>query len=212
MKNNTIILASHNEGKVREMSALFNKMGYELISLASYNKELELPEETGTTFEENALIKAKFVAKETSCIALADDSGLEIFVLNNAPGVYSARYATNRNNNEILSQDISKDEKNILQVLKDLEKFTTNEERKARFVCCLALVFPDERANIISHGYWEGIITKECIGENGFGYDPIFYDEKLQKVSAQLSKEEKNAVSHRGAAIKNLLAQCALVF
>ncbi len=212
MDKKTIVLASQNQGKVREMAEPFKERGYTLISLDMLDEKLELPEETGKSFEENALIKARYIAEKTNTIAIADDSGVEVFSLENAPGIYSARYASMRNDKEILEQNIPTDSKNILQALKDLEKFENPADRKARFVCCLALVFPDEREDIISFGYWDGVITQECLGENGFGYDPIFFDENLQKTAAQLTKEEKMALSHRAKAIKNLLAQCDLVF
>ncbi len=209
MSNSKIILlATHNQGKLVEMQEIFKEKGYTVKNLDYLSTKIEAPEEIGITFEENALLKAYYVAKETGFIALADDSGLEISALKNAPSIYSARYATRRNDKEILAlqekepEKYSQDMLNNLQVLKDMQNFSEDEQRKARFCCCLALVFPDDKSPIITHGYWEGIITKEIKGENGFGYDPIFFDPILGKTSAQLSKEEKMKVSHRAKAIE----------
>ncbi len=202
---NKIILATHNKGKLAEMLSPFADLGYLVENLDGYN--LEAPEENGNTFEENALIKARYVSEKTGHIALADDSGLEVYALDNRPSIYSARYAQMQNSHEIITQNISDDTKNILQVLKEMEDIKDIEKRKARFVSCLSLVFPDNRAPIIAHGFWEGQITFEPKGENGFGYDPIFFDPKLNKVSAELAKSEKMAISHRAKAIENLLAQ-----
>ncbi len=191
-----ILLATHNQGKVAEMHSALK--GYQVESLDYLPDKIEDVEENGLSFEENALLKARFVAKKTGFIALADDSGLEIQALDSAPGIYSARYAQRRNDSEILSLNSPKDLKNILQVLKDMKGI---ENRKARFCCCLALVFPKTGQEIVVHGYWEGEITKEIIGENGFGYDPIFLDKSLGKTSAELTKAEKMQISHRARAI-----------
>ncbi len=211
-----VLLATRNQGKVAEMRSIFAssfKDKYQVESLDFLGYELDDVEETGETFEENALLKARYVSEKTGYIALADDSGLEIEALNNAPGLYSARYATLRNDLQILASEGNQDYHNILQVLKDLQNFETDDERKARFRCCLAMVFPEtsnqsiEQKEIIANGYWEGIITKEIVGENGFGYDPIFFDKNLGKTSAELKKEEKMKISHRAKAIENLLTQ-----
>ncbi len=200
-----ILLATHNKGKIAEMRTPFTDLGYTIEGIEEYN--LISPEENGKTFEENALIKARYVAEKTGCIALADDSGLEIYALDMRPSIYSARYAQMQNDAEIITQNINDDEKNILQVLKEMQDIKEIKNRKARFVACLALVFPDDRAPIIAHGYWEGQITLEPKGTNGFGYDPIFFDPIIGKVSAELEKSEKMAISHRAKAIENLLAQ-----
>ncbi len=200
-----ILLATHNKGKVAEMRSPFTDLGYDLDCLDGYN--LEAPEENGKSFEENALIKARYVSEKTGLIAIADDSGLEIAALNNRPSIYSARYAHLQNDPEIQAKDVDEDKKNILQVLKDMQGIKEFEKRNACFVCCLALVFPDDREPIIAHGYWEGLITFEAKGLNGFGYDPIFFDPSIAKVSAELEKSEKMAISHRAKAIENLLAQ-----
>ncbi len=209
-KDNIIILASHNAGKVKELQSAFEPTGFRVENLDFLPFPVEDVEETGQTFEENALLKARYVAEKTGYISLADDSGLEIESLNNAPGVYSARYAQKRNDliNELTTTaHPSKDELNILQVLKDMASYKDTEQRKARFCCCLALVFPKTNKELLAYGYWNGYITKEKIGENGFGYDPIFYDNDLKKTAAQLSKEEKLKVSHRGKAVANLIKQ-----
>ncbi len=203
-KENIIILASHNKGKVIELQSAFTALGYRVENLDFLETKIEEIEETGTTFEENALLKARYVAEKTGYIALADDSGIEIEALNNAPGLYSARYAQRRNDliqNKDM-QEIPKDSLNIMQVLKDMQG---NKNRNARFTCCLALAFPNKDEHIIAFGYWNGTLTEEIIGENGFGYDPIFFDETLGKTSAELTKSEKMAVSHRAKAIKNLI-------
>ncbi len=211
MQKNIVLLATHNQGKVLEMRNVFSQISsqnYEAQSLEYLPYALDDIEETGSTFAENALVKARYVATTTGYIALADDSGLEVEALDNAPGIYSARYAKRRNDKEILATEGSKDFHNILQVLKDMQGFEKNEERKARFVSCLAMVFVNDKKEItkeiVVHGYWNGYLTKEIIGANGFGYDPIFFDENLQKTSAQLEKHEKMQVSHRAKAIENL--------
>ncbi len=218
MQNKIVLLATHNKGKVLEMRDVFskiqNKENYQAESLDFLPFSVEDIEETGTSFEENALLKARHVAKTTGYIALADDSGLEVDSLKSAPGIYSARYAQMRNNKEILDLEGSKDYHNILQVLKDMQNFNADEERKARFCSCLAMVFVDKDKEItdeiVVHGYWEGYLTKEIIGSNGFGYDPIFFDPLLQKTAAELTKDEKMKTSHRAKAIQKLLEKLNL--
>ena len=148
--------------------------------------------EDGKTFEENALIKAKAVMEVTGQLTLADDSGLEIDALNGEPGIYSSRY---------LGEDTSYVKKNsvILERLKDVPE----EKRSARFVCAVAAAFPDGQTKVI-RGTMEGIIGYEIKGENGFGYDPIFYLPQYGKYSAELSSDEKNAISHRGEALRRI--------
>ena len=182
----TIILASNNKDKVKEVKEILK--GYNVISLKDAGIDLDV-EENGTTFEENALIKARTVCKLTGQLTMADDSGLEIDYLNKEPGVYSARY---------MGHDTSYDIKNakILEMLEDVPE----EKRTARFVCSIAVAFPD-RDTVVVRDTIEGIIGYESAGENGFGYDPIFYVPELKKTTAQLSMEEKNKISHRGKAL-----------
>ena len=182
----TIILASNNKDKVKEVKEILK--GYNVISLKDAGINLDV-EENGTTFEENALIKARAVCKLTGQLTMADDSGLEIDYLNKEPGVYSARY---------MGHDTSYDIKNakILEMLEDVPE----EKRTARFVCSIAVAFPD-RDTVVVRDTIEGIIGYESAGENGFGYDPIFYVPELKKTTAQLSMEEKNKISHRGKAL-----------
>ena len=167
---------------------------FHVKSLADF-PEIPDVEETGTTFEENALLKAEAVAAHLGKIVLADDSGLEVDALNGEPSVYSARYAG-------MEKD---DRKNIQKVLDGL-KGVSDEKRTARFVCVLAVVDP-EGEKFTVRGTCEGIISLEPIGENGFGYDPIFYVKEKQRTMAQLSKEEKSEISHRGNAISQLTNQ-----
>lgn len=161
---------------------------FEIMSMQETNVDIDI-EETGTTFEQNAIIKATAVMKETSLPSLADDSGLEIDYLNKAPGVYSARY---------LGEDTPYSVKNnhILELLKDVPK----EKRTARFVCAIAAVFPDN-TTLVTRGVIEGIIGYEQLGENGFGYDPIFFVPQYNMTTAQMSMEQKNSISHRGKAL-----------
>ena len=148
--------------------------------------------EDGTTFEENAIIKAKTIMEITGEIAIADDSGLEVDYLDGAPGIYSARF---------LGEDTSYDIKNnyIIDKLKDAK----GKERSARFVCAVAAAFPDGQSKVI-RGTMEGSIGYEIKGENGFGYDPIFYLPQYGKYSAELTSDEKNAISHRGEALRRI--------
>ena len=186
-----LIIATNNEGKVREFQNIFSEKGYTVKSLKDF-PEIEDVEETGTTFEENALLKAQTVAKALQVVVIADDSGLEVDALNGEPGVYSARYAGTDKN----------DEANIDKVLEKLQD-VPEENRTARFVCVLAVAMPDEESFTV-RGTCEGFITTERKGENGFGYDPIFYIKEIDKTMAQLSKEEKNKISHRARAIELL--------
>ncbi|WP_404444203.1 XTP/dITP diphosphatase [Sutcliffiella horikoshii] len=189
-----IIIATNNPGKVKDFEVIFEPKGFKVKSLADF-PEIPDVEETGTTFEENALLKAEVVSAHLGKMVLADDSGLEVDALNGEPGVYSARYAG-------MDKD---DQKNIQKVLHGLEGIA-DEKRTARFVCVLAVVDP-EGEKFTVRGTCEGIIAGEPIGENGFGYDPIFYVQEKQKTMAQLSKEEKSEISHRGNAIKELTNQ-----
>lgn len=184
-----IVVASTNEGKIKEIKAMLNEIGIEVKSIKDvFNEEIEI-EETGNTFQENALIKAQTICDMIHLPTLADDSGLEVDALNGEPGIYSARF---------MGHDTSYDIKN--QYIIDAVK---GKERGARFVCAMALCIPDEEPILIEE-YFNGEIN-DCIeGENGFGYDPIFYVPELHKTSASLTLEEKNQYSHRAKALKKL--------
>lgn len=183
-----IIFATGNQGKVREIKQIMEDMDAEIVSMKEAGILMDI-EENGTTFEENALIKARAIAKETNTLVLADDSGLEIDYLDKAPGVLSARY---------LGEDTPYSVKNqhILELLKDVK----GEKRSARFVCSIAAVFPDGR-EFTTYATIEGEIAHKSAGENGFGYDPIFFVPQFGKTTAELSAEEKNKISHRGKAL-----------
>ncbi len=187
----TIVFATGNEGKMREVRMILSGCHAKILSMKEAGIFTDI-EENGKTFEENALIKAKTVSALTDLIVLADDSGLEIDYLGGAPGVYSARY---------LGEDTPYEVKNasILDQLKDVPE----KERTARFVCAIACVLPDGRC-LTCRGTMEGIIGYESRGENGFGYDPIFYLPEEGCSSAQLAPEEKNARSHRGQALRKM--------
>lgn len=189
-----ILFATSNAGKVREVSAIMKDVGIEVISLKDAGIHADI-EENGTTFAENAMIKAKGIAalpgvQDGETIVLADDSGLEIDYLNKEPGIYSARY---------MGEDTSYDIKNA-ELIRRLDG-VEDEKRTARFVCAMAAVMPDGQ-EIATMGVMEGRIGHEAAGENGFGYDPIFYLPQYKMTSAQISPEEKNRISHRGNALR----------
>lgn len=190
MENN-ILIATGNQGKASEFQLMFNKLGYGVETLKDYP---ELPEvvEDGDTFRANAYKKAKEIADATGKLVLADDSGLIIDALDGEPGVYSARYAGEPKN------DVRNYEK-VLEKLKGVPK----EERTARFHTTLALV-EEGRDPLFVEGNVEGYITEEPHGENGFGYDPIFYVPSEEKTMAELTEDEKNELSHRAVALKKL--------
>ena len=186
-KMKRIIFASNNAGKIKEVKQIFQD--YDVVSMREAGIELDV-EENGTTFEENALIKARTVYELTGEITMADDSGLEVDFLNKEPGVYSARY---------MGHDTSYDIKN--QSIIDRLDGVEGEARSARFVCAIAVCLPEGK-ELTSRGTMEGIIAKEIKGNHGFGYDPIVYLPEYQKTSAELSPEEKNKISHRGKALE----------
>ncbi len=186
-----IIIASNNEGKIREFKQIFSDMDVQLVSMKEAGIDIDV-DENGTTFEENALIKAKAIMDATGEITIADDSGLEVDYLNKEPGVYSARY---------LGHDTSYAIKNA-SIINRLAGVTGND-RSARFVCAIAIVFPDGK-QITTRGTMEGLIGYEEKGNNGFGYDPIVYLPEFEKTSAELTPEEKNKISHRGKALEQL--------
>lgn len=182
----SIILASNNKDKVKEVKEILK--GYDIISMKEAGIDVDI-EENGTTFEENALIKARAIMKLTGQITMADDSGLEIDYLNKAPGVYSARF---------MGHDTSYDIKNkaLIQKLEGVK----GSDRSGRFVCAIAVCFPDGR-EIVKRGTMEGLIAEEIKGDNGFGYDPIVYLPEYGRMSGELAPEEKNKISHRGKAL-----------
>jgi len=188
------VLATGNQGKVKEMSELLNSFSIEVLPQSQFNVP-DVPE-TGTTFVENAIIKARHAAKITGLPAIADDSGLEVDFLNGQPGIYSSRF----------SGENATDQENIDKLLNKLEGITT-EQRKARFQCVLVYMrHALDPTPIICQGTWDGSITETQDGTNGFGYDPIFWVESEKSTSAQLNKQRKAELSHRGRALTQLVA------
>ncbi|KYG91602.1 non-canonical purine NTP pyrophosphatase [[Bacillus] sp. KCTC 13219] len=185
-----VVIATKNKGKAKDFEALFTPLGYEVVTMFDVAPHMEI-EETGTTFEENAILKAEALAESLQMLVIADDSGLAIDVLNGEPGVYSARYAGDHD-----------DEANIIKVLEKLQG-VPEEQRTARFCCALAVAGPKLETYTV-FDTCEGYILQEKRGTNGFGYDPIFYVPHLQRSMAELSPEEKGAISHRGNAIRKL--------
>lgn len=184
-----IIFATGNAGKMKEIKEILSDLNAEVLSMKEAGITVDI-EENGTTFEENATIKAKAVAQESSDIVLADDSGLEIDYLNKEPGIYSARY---------LGEDTSYQIKN--QVILDRLSGVPKEKRTARFVCAIAAALPDGQV-LVTRETVEGYIGEQPAGENGFGYDPIFYVDEYGCSTAELSEEQKNEISHRGKALR----------
>ena len=193
---NKIIVASNNQGKIKEFNQILNSR-FDLISMSELNIK-ELPE-TGSTFVENAIIKARNASKQSGLPAIADDSGLVVDALNGEPGIYSARYSDSKD-------DISNTEK-VLHKMRNIP----HDKRTARFWCAIVFMrhYLDPNPIIVQKG-WEGLITYESKGKNGFGYDPIFYVPTHNQVSAELDPVEKNKISHRGQALKALIQELAL--
>ncbi|MED4027290.1 XTP/dITP diphosphatase [Priestia megaterium] len=186
-----IIIATKNAGKVKDFETLFSPKGFKVKSLLDF-PEIEDVEETGVTFAENATLKAEAISSALNKPVIADDSGLAIDALNGEPGVYSARYAgENKDDNANIEK--------VLQKLNDVPF----EKRTARFHCALAIAVPGKRTEIVE-GTCEGHILEEKRGENGFGYDPIFFVEKWRCSMAEVTKEQKNQISHRANALKRL--------
>lgn len=198
MKIDKIIFATGNEGKMKEVRMILADLQLPVLSMKEAGIDADI-DENGTTFEENAVIKAKtvaaYTAKGENIVVLADDSGLEIDYLNKEPGIYSARY---------MGEDTSYTIKNanLIERLDGVE----DEKRTARFVCAIAAAMPDG-TSLVTRGTIEGIIGYEEKGENGFGYDPIFYLPEYQCYSAELAPEEKNKISHRGKALRLMKEQ-----
>lgn len=190
-----IVLATGNQGKVKELASMLSGLGFEVLPQSDFAVS-EVPE-TGTTFVENAIIKARHAAKQTGLPAIADDSGLAVNALGGAPGVYSARY----------SGEHATDQTNmakLLEAMADIPK----EQRQAKFLCVLVFMrHPDDPCPIICQGEWQGAITTSEFGEHGFGYDPVFWLAEQNCSSAQLTAQQKNSLSHRGKALELLLTE-----
>lgn len=188
-----VVLATGNAGKVRELASLLQDFGLDIV--AQTELSVESAEETGLTFIENAILKARHAAAITGLPAIADDSGLAVDALGGAPGIYSARYA---------GEDAS-DRENLEKLLAAL-KDVPDSKRQAQFHCVLVyLRHAEDPTPLVFHGVWPGVITHAPAGEGGFGYDPIFYVPSEGKTAAELTREEKSAISHRGQALKQLL-------
>ncbi|GLB58415.1 XTP/dITP diphosphatase [Cytobacillus sp. NCCP-133] len=186
-----VIIATKNSGKAREFERMFKPLGYRVKTLLDY-PDFQDVEETGSTFEENAILKAETVSKAFGTMVIADDSGLMADALGGKPGIYSARYAGEDKN----------DQKNINKVLEEMESIPDNS-RQARFYCALAIAAPGKDTITVS-GTCEGYVLREQKGTHGFGYDPIFFAEEKGKAMAELMPEEKSQISHRAKALKKL--------
>ena len=185
-----LIIASNNDEKIREIKKILEPLGYEVLSQREANINIEI-EETGTTYEENAILKAEAIYNITKAAVLSDDSGLSIDYFDGAPGLYSARFKP-----EFSSKDTNE---YIINEMRDVK----DEERKAYFVCCICFI-NENGEKIIVEATCEGKIAYEQKGNNGFGYDPIFYLEEYGKTMSEISEEEKNKISHRAKALEML--------
>ncbi len=191
IKPQKVVLASGNQGKLREFFRILGTAGFEIVAQSEY--DAPDVDETGLTFVENAILKARSAAKHTGLPALADDSGIEVDALNGRPGIYSARYSGKG------------DDANNIKLLKELEG-VPDEQRTARFRCCIVFMrHAEDPSPLIADASWEGRILHELSGANGFGYDPLFFVPTHNKCSAELSPDEKNAISHRGQALQQIL-------
>lgn len=187
-----IVLATGNAGKLQEIRELFADLDTEILAQAELG--IESPEETGTTFIENALLKARHAAAVSGLPAVADDSGIAVDALDGRPGVYSARFAGAN----------ATDEQNLARLLEALSG-VADDQRGGGFHCAAVLAFPEDRfPPVIAEGIWRGRITRAPVGHGGFGYDPIFFDEEIGKTGAEMSRDEKNRRSHRGRAFREL--------
>jgi XTP/dITP diphosphohydrolase len=190
-----VVLASSNKGKLRELSALLAPLGYDVITQSSLG--IDTPPETGDTFAANALLKARHAAAMSNLAALADDSGIEVDALGGRPGIYSARYAG----------EGASDEDNLRKMLGEMRDVPEGK-RTARYQCVIAFVrTADDPDPILAKGTWEGWLTGHPRGLEGFGYDPIFIPSGFDRTAAELDPGEKNSLSHRGQALRALLAQ-----
>ena len=195
MSTHRIVLATGNAGKVRELQQLLADMDYEIVPQSEFNTPEAV--EDGLGFVENALIKARSASRHTGLPAIADDSGIAVDALDGAPGIYSARYAG----------EGATDEQNLNRLLENMQAID-EPDRTARFICLMVYVrHAEDPTPLICQGSWEGRLLRSPQGENGFGYDPIFYVPEKDCTSAQLSSDEKNAMSHRGKAIRCLVDQ-----
>ena len=199
-----VVLATRNAGKIRELADALRAFGLEVLGLEAF-PEMEDVEETGTSFEENALLKARAVSRHTGCIAVADDSGVEADALGGAPGIHSARYSDMRPwPPEADYPALNRDERNNLVLLQELVD-VPDEKRTCRFVCAMSACKLDG-THMTLRAVWEGRILRAPRGTNGFGYDPLFFDPQVGRTAAELSIEEKNLRSHRGGALRKFLA------
>ena len=187
-----IVAATNNKNKLREFIEILAPLGYKVVSLKDVGVDVEV-DETGSTFEENSFIKAHAIMELTGMAALADDSGLVVDSLNGEPGIYSARYCEGTDSDRVAY---------LLEKMKDVP----DDKRTARFVSAVTICFPDGDV-VKATGTCEGFITREPKGENGFGYDPVFYVEQYKKTLAEVSADKKNAISHRGNALFELQKQ-----
>jgi len=201
-----IVLASGNKGKLKEFSELLAPYDFEIFPQSDF--KVEPPEETGLTFIENAIIKARYASKISGLPAIADDSGLAIDALNGQPGIYSARFSEKEMGDKV------SDQSNIDLALKKLAALSksNNEsddiDRTARFHCVLVyMAHAEDPTPVVCHGQWQGSITLNQSGAGGFGYDPVFWVPEFECTAAELTKEQKNSRSHRGQALKQLIAQ-----
>ena len=184
-----VILASKNPHKLTELSVILSQHGFKIALESEYGLDIDV-DETGTTFEENSLLKAEAVMKASGLPVLADDSGLMVDALDGAPGVYSARYGHKSSDGERTAF--------LLENMKDVP----DDKRTAKFVCVITCLWPDGR-KIVARGECPGVITREVHGKNGFGYDPVFYLPELGMTYAELPSEQKNAISHRARALQD---------
>lgn len=195
-----IVLASSNAGKVREINAMLE--GHEVKIISQSEFKVPAVAETGLTFVENALIKARHAARHTGLPAIADDSGIELDALNGLPGIYSARYAG----------EGADDEANLEKLIEEVRKLP-EEQRQARFVCMMVyLRHAEDPIPLIAEGLWEGVAITTPRGKNGFGYDPMFYVAAHHCTSAELPPDTKNRLSHRGQALRRLVAQLQVLY
>jgi XTP/dITP diphosphohydrolase len=187
-----IVFASDNPGKIREVAEIFADLDISVVPQNDFS--IESPEETGTTFADNALLKARYASTRTGLPAMADDSGIAVDALDGRPGVWSARYAGEK----------ASDEQNVDKLLAELAG-VPDGERGAGFHCAAVLVFPDsDNEPLAVEAVWRGNILRDRKGDGGFGYDPVFLDPSAGKTGAQMTREEKNRVSHRGKAFREL--------
>ncbi len=194
-----IVLASSNQGKLREINEMLANSDIKVIPQSKFN--IGDVEETGQSFIENALLKARHASSQAGLPAIADDSGIVIDSLQGKPGIYSARYAG----------EGASDEKNLWKLIKEIETLPEGD-RAARFICLMVyLRHTDDPTPVIAQGEWQGIAITEPKGQNGFGYDPMFYLPEYQCTSAELTSETKNKLSHRGQALRKLIEKLKLI-